>query len=236
MSNIHTSNQVAFISATSTLLGLVIGSGCILTILTKSRVSAFLAVLGIFHELEFYITAEFQGSQLSWDSFVLNNGAAYWIAMTIGVFEYYFTNGSSISKILPRLHFPSCALSWIPWLFTRLAITMIISGQLLRSYAMVHAGKSFSHHIASEKKREHSLVKSGVYHYVRHPSYVGFFVWALGTQFLLQNTFSLIAFAIVLWDFFSKRIAGEEMYLIKFFGEEYKDYRRKTASGIPFVP
>ncbi|WBW72475.1 protein-S isoprenylcysteine O-methyltransferase Mam4 [Schizosaccharomyces osmophilus] len=236
MPNIHTSDQVALISATSSLLGLVIGSGCILSILTKSRVSAFVAVLGIFHELEFYITAQFQGPQLSWDSFVLNNGAAYWIAMSIGVLEYYFTNGSSISKILSWLHLPSCALSWIPWVYTSLAIILVTSGQLLRSYAMVHAGKSFSHHIASEKRQEHSLVKSGVYHYVRHPSYVGFFVWAIGTQLLLKNFFSLVAFGAVLWDFFSKRITGEEMYLVKFFGEEYKDYRRKTPSGIPFIP
>ncbi|EPY50867.1 protein-S isoprenylcysteine O-methyltransferase Mam4 [Schizosaccharomyces cryophilus OY26] len=236
MPNIHTSNQVAFISATSTLLGLVIGSGCILSIFTKSRASAFVAILGLFHELEFYITAQFQGPQLSWDSFVLNNGVAYWIAMSIGALEYHFTDGSSSSKILSWLHFPPWVLLCVHWVYTSLAILLIVSGQLLRSFAMVHAGKSFSHHVASEKRQEHSLVKSGVYHYVRHPSYVGFFAWALGTQLLLQNVFSLVAFTIVLWDFFSKRIVAEEMYLVKFFDEDYKDYRKNTPSGIPFVP
>lgn len=42
----------------------------------------------------------------------------------------------------------------------------------------------------------------------RHPSYAGFFYWALGTQLVLQNPISFLGFLIVLWRFFSQRIRG----------------------------
>ncbi|KAF3325791.1 Pentatricopeptide repeat-containing protein [Carex littledalei] len=41
---------------------------------------------------------------------------------------------------------------------------------------------------------------------MRHPSYCGFFVWAIGTQFMLCNPISFIGFLLALWRFFSKRI------------------------------
>lgn len=45
--------------------------------------------------------------------------------------------------------------------------------------------------------------------YSRHPSYAGFFYWALGTQLLLGNPLSALVFAVVLWRFFSRRIRGK---------------------------
>lgn len=45
----------------------------------------------------------------------------------------------------------------------------------------------------------------------------------------------LAGYAYVLWKFFSRRIEGEEGLLIKFFGQEYIEYKRGTVIGIPFV-
>ena len=42
----------------------------------------------------------------------------------------------------------------------------------------------------------------------RHPSYAGFFYWALGTQLVLQNPVSFTLYLIILWRFFSRRIRG----------------------------
>lgn len=71
--------------------------------------------------------------------------------------------------------------------------------------------------------------------YTRHPSYLGFFTWALGTQIGLSNPLSTIIFAVVLWRFFSRRIRGEEIYLVAFFGREYEEYRKRVGVYIPFV-
>lgn len=43
----------------------------------------------------------------------------------------------------------------------------------------------------------------------RHPSYAGFFYWALGTQLVLQNPISISFFLVVLWRFFHSRIRSK---------------------------
>src|SRR5437667_12888691 len=97
---------------------------------------------------------------------------------------------------------------------------------------MIEAASNFSHQIATEKKAAHTLVTSGVYSLVRHPSYFGFFWWSVGTQIFLANPLSAIVFVAVLWRFFSRRIQYfplsfwlmsrvEERLLLDFFGEEY---------------
>ena len=43
----------------------------------------------------------------------------------------------------------------------------------------------------------------------RHPSYTGFFYWAVATQVLLGNVISVAGFVYVLAKFFEARIIGE---------------------------
>jgi protein-S-isoprenylcysteine O-methyltransferase len=106
----------------------------------------------------------------------------------------------------------------------------------VRSVAMIHAGRSFNHLVQNRRREDHVLVTSGVYGVLRHPSYFGFFWWALGTQMVMGNVFSFVGYAVVLWRFFSSRIRHEEAYLVAFFGGEYVDYRRRVRTRIPFVP
>ena len=79
------------------------------------------------------------------------------------------------------------------------------------------------------------MVTSGVFSYVRHPSYVGWFLWSLGTQIVLLNPICLILYGVVSWLFFNERIYIEEHSLLRFFGDDYSDYQKKVPSGIPFV-
>lgn len=71
--------------------------------------------------------------------------------------------------------------------------------------------------------------------FVRHPSYAGFFWWAIGTQILLSNPVSLLVFFVALVRFFAQRIAVEEAALCDFFGEAYRTYRQRVTAGVPFV-
>ena len=83
---------------------------------------------------------------------------------------------------------------------------MVVVGQAVRTTAMVHAGANFSHLVQSKKKEGHVLVTGGVYRYLRHPSYFGFFCWGIGTQVVLGNVACLVGYAVVLWRFFRRRI------------------------------
>lgn len=50
--------------------------------------------------------------------------------------------------------------------------------------------------------------------FARHPSYLGFFYWALGTQIMLANPVSIVVFAVVLWRFFKYRIEREYRFSV----------------------
>lgn len=58
------------------------------------------------------------------------------------------------------------------------------------------------------------LVESNSSHfslsYFRHPSYAGFYYWALGTQLVLQNPLTFVLFTYLLWRFFYYRTRGKQ--------------------------
>jgi protein-S-isoprenylcysteine O-methyltransferase len=112
---------------------------------------------------------------------------------------------------------------------------MVAIGQIFRSLAMIQAADNFAHQISTNKAPEHKLVTQGVYSLSRHPSYFGFFYWSIGTQVLLGNPISAVLFTFILWRFFHRRIQREEVYLVKFFGKDYEDYRKKVSVGIPLL-
>ena len=111
----------------------------------------------------------------------------------------------------------------------------MLIGQTARSLAMVHASSNFSHAVAWRKRPDHQLVTTGVYAFSRHPSYFGFYTWAVGTQVLLGNPLAVVFFAVTLWRFFYHRIQGEEKYLIEFFGQDYVSYKKRVGTGLPFM-
>lgn len=213
-------------------LGLVLSTSIILTIYLQWqssplwRLPQFLATLAIFHFLEFYTTARFNTPSAKLSSFLLfSNGAAYNIAHATAMLEIITTS----------IFFPVWQASLTsPWTIGT-GLFLVILGQLVRSTAMAQAGTNFNHIPAREKKDDHVLVTSGVYGYLRHPSYFGFFWWAVGTQVVVGNKICTVAYAVVLWRFFKDRIVAEERFLVEFFGNEYVRFRQRMGTGIPGI-
>ncbi|KAI6047414.1 Isoprenylcysteine carboxyl methyltransferase family-domain-containing protein [Pisolithus marmoratus] len=183
----------------------------------------FLAAWSAFHWGEFAVTAGWNRDKCSVDSFLLDNGVTYHIA-----------NGSALVEYLITLYLKPSSKTF-PYV-SQIGIILALSGQILRTAAMIHASTNFSHSVAFRKRESHKLVTNGVYSWSRHPSYAGFFYWALGTQLALQNTICFVGFAVTLWRFFSRRIRAEERALVQFFGEDYHTYRRRVGTRIPFIP
>ncbi|KAF8663466.1 hypothetical protein AX16_001035 [Volvariella volvacea WC 439] len=183
----------------------------------------FVAAWAAFHWAEFAVTAGWNLEKCSVDSFLLDNGVMYHIA-----------NGTAVAEYLITIFFkPSFKANAY---FTPIGIFLVFAGQTLRSAAMIHASTNFSHTVAFIKRDNHKLVTDGVYAWFRHPSYAGFFYWALGTQLVLQNPASFILYAYLLWRFFYHRTRAEEQALIRFFGNAYVQYRERVGTKIPFVP
>ncbi|KAG0149773.1 hypothetical protein CROQUDRAFT_39382 [Cronartium quercuum f. sp. fusiforme G11] len=202
---------------TFNLLMLVCGSG------KYSKLNVHLLLLTIFHLLEFMVTAIWNPSRVTIDAFLLNNGASYYYAQIFTIFEFLLTQ-----------HFYPPSRSHI---IDLIALFVLLLGQFIRTLSMVTAAQSFSHKVSTHKRRrpDHLLVTTGVYQFLRHPSYFGFFWWSIGLQCYLRTYISLVIFSFVLWRFFSHRIQEEELHLIKFFGKAYIDYKSRTRVYIPFI-
>lgn len=222
------------ISLRSFLLGASLSTSLSLSLIlslhynhTIWRIPLFLSLLSTFHFLEFYTTARYNTSYANISAFLLSrNGKAYFIAHTAAMVECGIN-----SLFLPgwQARFAHPAL-------LGLGFVMVILGQATRTTAMVQAGTNFNHTVQTRKAEGHTLVTTGIYQLLRHPSYFGFFWWGLGTQVVCGNPVCFLGYAIVLWGFFQGRIAKEEEFLCEFFGEEYVEYRKRTRVGIPFVP
>jgi protein-S-isoprenylcysteine O-methyltransferase len=188
----------------------------------------FFSVLSLFHFLEFWTTAAYNTHEAKVSSFLLSsNGVAYQGAHIFALIEllveHYLWPARSL---LP----PSISLFLL-----YAGLLLIVSGQIIRSMAMRAAGTNFNHVVQSTKRSSHKLVTTGIYRYLRHPSYFGFFWWALGTQLVLGNFLAFLLYWVVLYKFFSARIVGEEEYLVGFFGEDYVRFRQRTHVWIPFI-
>ena len=116
-----------------------------------------------------------------------------------------------------------------------IGLVMITIGHFFRVGAEFTAAKSFHHIVAEDKAPTHTLVTHGVYSLVRHPSYFGWMLWAVGTQFVLCNPISIVGFQAAAVFFFRGRIPYEECKLYEFFGREYLEYAQKTRLLMPWV-
>lgn len=206
------------------VLGTVIASGALLAVSSHDLCyfGFYAAALGFFHVSEYILTSMYNPHTLSLDSFLLNHSTEYvvaalgsWIEFWI---EYYFVPG------LKSLHYVSIV-----------GCVMVVFGEALRKAAMVTAGSNFTHMVQYRKRYEHKLVTTGVYSLVRHPSYMGWFSWSIGTQVLLCNPVCLLGYSVASWLFFRDRIEDEEESLLQFFGEDYIQYKGKVGTGIPFI-
>ena len=78
---------------------------------------------------------------------------------------------------------------------------------------------------------DQKLVTTGPYHYVRHPSYLGYFLMFIGLPFLVPNVFALIPLVAI--PGYYQVTFQEERLLTDHFGDEYLEYQRKTGRLFP---
>ncbi len=86
----------------------------------------------------------------------------------------------------------------------------------------------------SKEKGTGTLVKTGIYKYIRHPQYTGLLMLSLGMLIEWATLPLLVLFPVmvVLYVRLAKR---EEKDMLSEFGGDYKDYMKTTKMFIPFV-
>ena len=76
------------------------------------------------------------------------------------------------------------------------------------------------------------LVTEGVYAYIRHPQYSGLFLVTIGFLVQWPSLTTLVMWPILLFAYYRLSMR-EERDVIKQFGQEYLDYKKKVPAFIP---
>ena len=119
-----------------------------------------------------------------------------------------------------------------PFLFW-LGILLIYVGIALRFYAIHVLGVFFTTAVAFAPGQ--TVIETGPYRLIRHPSYTGFLITLLGYGLCLTNWLSLLVIMACALIGFSYRIRVEEQVLQEQLGQRYQEYMRRTKRLIPFV-
>jgi protein-S-isoprenylcysteine O-methyltransferase Ste14 len=101
-------------------------------------------------------------------------------------------------------------------------------GYFLFLWSVVIRGR---HAVSWEMPESQRLVTSGPYRYVRHPSYLGYFLMFFGLVFLWPNLFTL--FPLVAIPGYFRVTLEEERLLVARFGDEYSEYQARTGRFFP---
>ena len=112
-------------------------------------------------------------------------------------------------------------------------LALMLAGLAFRAYAIRQLGRFFTPEVAIQPGQR--LVQRGLYRYVRHPSYTGTFITILGFGLALTNALSLLILLALPGLAYAFRMRVEEAALREAFGDDYRDYMRRTKRLIPFV-
>ena len=137
-----------------------------------------------------------------------------------------FTNLSFLFDVFPlQLSFPYD--SWVQ-IF---GMALTAAGYFLFSWSVIVRG---GYAVSWGMAEGHRLVTWGPYRYVRHPSYLAYFLMFFGLLSVLLNLLVAPCLMAVLGYF--QVVDEEEKLLIARFGEQYRRYQRKTGRFWPRRP
>jgi len=122
------------------------------------------------------------------------------------------------------------------FLFPYIAISgfiLISSGLYIRLSAKKTLAAQFTYTVKIVE--DHKLVVSGIYKYIRHPSYTGQLLIFLGSGLAFSNCYSIAFLFIPNLASSLYRIHVEEKVLIDHFKDRYIDYIKVSKKMIPWI-
>jgi protein-S-isoprenylcysteine O-methyltransferase Ste14 len=121
----------------------------------------------------------------------------------------------------------------VPYIPEFVGLVMILAGLGIRLWAIFTLGKHFT--ATARLNKEHELIQTGPYAFVRHPSYTGAFLCIVGVSVFLNAVGAAIISVILMLTAYYVRIKSEEAMLVSFFGERYTIYASKRKKLIPYI-
>jgi protein-S-isoprenylcysteine O-methyltransferase Ste14 len=181
-------------------------------LIAVSVVTIALGILGLFSEAHI-------------GSGVREDRSNRWVVAALGVLGIIDAYLPAYTDRIDFLTFGGEAVRWLGFL-------LYTAGGILRLAPVFVLGRRFSGLVAIQP--EHRLVTSGLYGFIRHPSYLGLFALALGWGLAFRSGVGVII-AVLMLVVVLARIDSEERLLSESFGAEYDAYRARTWRLIPYV-
>lgn len=116
---------------------------------------------------------------------------------------------------------------WVRW--AGIGITLL--GFALLQWSQNTLGKNWSD--TPRMIKEQSLVTSGPYRFIRHPIYTAFLLILGSTLFISANWFVGLAWIGMTLIEVASRIGFEENLMLEYFGDQYREYMKKTGRLLP---
>jgi protein-S-isoprenylcysteine O-methyltransferase Ste14 len=122
------------------------------------------------------------------------------------------------------------SLSGMDLILFWIGIGMIMLGLSIRIVAIATLKKNFSSRLRI--REGHTLVTNGIYHWIRHPAYLGLIVLFLGIPVMFSSVLGFLVMSLIV-PLLLHRIKPEERMLIGRFGGEYEEYMKRSYRLIP---
>ena len=115
---------------------------------------------------------------------------------------------------------------WLRWIGVGLGIVSLP----LLIWAQQTLGKHWSTNL--QLREQHTLVTSGPYRWVRHPMYTALFTFFIASSLISANWLFILLTMVAIIGLYT-RIGKEEIMMIEQFGDEYRDYMKRTGRILP---
>jgi protein-S-isoprenylcysteine O-methyltransferase Ste14 len=115
---------------------------------------------------------------------------------------------------------------WLRWC----GFILVGIGGLLFVWTFQTLGKNLTDTVVTRK--DHTLVTTGPYQYVRHPFYLAFLIAIVGGSIVAANWFLLLT-GLIPFAFLVARTRIEEEKLVERFGDDYWMYMARTGRFFP---
>ena len=99
-------------------------------------------------------------------------------------------------------------------------------------YAQTKMGASWR--VGIDEKVKTQLVTTGLYQFIRNPTYLGLFLLNIGV-WLIWPSWTVFLLNILFFIFLEVQVRCEEDFLSSIHGEQYSDYKKRTKRYLPFV-
>ncbi|MGC3991275.1 MAG: isoprenylcysteine carboxylmethyltransferase family protein [Chthoniobacteraceae bacterium] len=153
-------------------------------------------------------------------------------ASTLGMLWVVITGSIFLAQFL-RSGFNQARIPDPTHILYGLGITILLGGITIRLLAIWTLRRFFTVQVTIQE--DHQLIRSGLYHHLRHPSYTGALLAFFGLGLTIRNWLSLLVVTVPITLAFLKRIRIEEAALREKFGPQYEAYQRETKALIPGI-